>query len=213
MSAALWLMDRFGVPDALIGDLVEQRCADRSAAWLWRQAVVAILQATRRSVLTQKRVALVTALVSAAGLLFWVESSWALYLWLSDKWINAWASPGATWVHGVRAGGFWSRAVFVWWELYGGGLSPLWCVGSALIGRLVARTQSMALVLVSVAAQLPFILWWGVPIWLRAPAYVGLRPVHPLNFRVVAAVVLVGMPLSTIVAGLSAPQSSRERAF
>ena len=213
MNAALWLMDRFGVPDALIGDLVERQRAGRSAAWLWRQAVVAIFEASRRSVLNQKGVALVTALVSAAGLLFWVESSWTLYLWLSDKWINAWASPGATWVHGVRVGGFWNRGLFVWWELYGGGLCLLWCIGSALIGRLVARTQSMALVLVSVAAQLPFILWWGVPIWLRAAAYVGLRPAHPLNLRVVAAVVLVGMPLSTIVAGLSAAQSSRERAF
>jgi hypothetical protein len=206
MNAALWLMDRFRVPDALIGDLVERQRAGRSAAWLWRQAVAAIFEATRRSVLNQKGVALVTALVSAAGLFFWVESSWALYLWLSDKWINAWASPGATWVHGVRVGGFWNRGLFVWWELYGGGLSLLWCIGSALIGRLVARTQSMALVLVSVAAQLPFILWWGVPIWLRAAGYAGLPPARPLNLRVVAAVVLVGMPLSAIVAGLSAAQ-------
>jgi hypothetical protein len=213
MNAALWLMDRFGVPDALIGDLVEQQRAGRSAAWLWRQAVVAVLETTRRRVLSQKGVAVVTALISAAALLFWVESSWALYIWLSDKWINAWASPGATWVYGVRVGGFWRRALFVWWELYGGGLSLLWCLGSALIVRLVARTQSMALVLVSVAAQLPFILWWGVPIWLRAAAYVGLRAVHPLNIRVVAAVVLVGMPLSAIVAGLSAAESSRERTF
>lgn len=211
MNAALWLMDRFGVPDPLIGDLVEQQHAGRSAVWLWRQAVVAVLKTTHRSVLNQKGVALVTALVSAAGLFFWVESSWALYVWLSDRWMNAWASPGATWVDGVRVGGFWSRAMFVWWELYGGGLSLLWCVGSALIGRLVARTQSMALVLVSVAAQLPFILWWGVPIWLRAAAYVGLRPVHPLSFRVVAAVIIVGMPLFTLVAGLSTAQSLGER--
>jgi hypothetical protein len=211
MNAALWLMDRFGVPDPLIGDLVEQQHAGRSAVWLWRQAVVAVLKTTHRSVLNQKGVALVTALISAAALLFWVESSWALYVWLSDRWMNAWASPGATWVDGVRVGGFWSRAMFVWWELYGGGLSLLWCVGSALIGRLVARTQSMALVLVSVAAQLPFILWWGVPIWLRAAAYVGLRPVHPLSFRVVAAVIIVGMPLFTLVAGLSTAQSPGER--
>jgi hypothetical protein len=127
--------------------------------------------------------------------------------------MNAWASPGATWVHGVQVGGFWSRALFVWWERYGGGLSLAWCVGSALIGRLVARTQSMALVLVSAAAQLPFILWWGLPIWLRAAAYVGLRAVHPLNSLVVAAVILVGMPLSTLVAGLSVRQSPRERRF
>ena len=62
MNAALWLMDRFGVPDALIGDLVEQQRAGRSAAWLWRQAVVAVLETTRRRVFSQKGVAVVTAL-------------------------------------------------------------------------------------------------------------------------------------------------------
>src|SRR5207302_1386044 len=122
-------------------------------------------------------IALVTALMSAAALFVSVESTWALYLWVSDKWMNAWAAPGATWLHGV--GGFWSRALFVWWELYGGGLALLWCLASALIGWVVARTQSVALVLVSVAAQLPFVLWWGVPIWLHAGSRYGTAPIHP----------------------------------
>jgi hypothetical protein len=210
MNPALWLMQRFDVPDALIGDLIEQRRAGRSAVWLWRQAVVAVVQSTHRVLRRQKGLALVTALVSAAALVVWAESTWALYLWISDKWMNAWASRGATWVQGVRVGGFWSRALYVWWELYGGGLSLLWCAGSALIGRLVARRQSMALLLASVGAQLPFVLWWGVPIWLRAAEYVGLRAVHPVNFRVVAAVILIGMPLSTLLAGLSATATPNE---
>jgi hypothetical protein len=69
MNAALWLMDRFSVPDALIGDLVEQRRAGRSAVWLWRQAVVAVLETTHRRILDRTGVALVTALISAAALL------------------------------------------------------------------------------------------------------------------------------------------------
>jgi hypothetical protein len=42
MKAACWLMDRFGVPEAIAGDLVEQSRCERSAWWLWRQAFAAI---------------------------------------------------------------------------------------------------------------------------------------------------------------------------
>jgi hypothetical protein len=42
MSAACWLMDRLGVGEAVIGDLVEQVRAGRSRAWFWRQAFGAI---------------------------------------------------------------------------------------------------------------------------------------------------------------------------
>jgi hypothetical protein len=209
MNAAVWLMQRFGVPDALIGDLVEQQRAGRSSVWLWHQVIVTVVETTHRAIRNQKGNALVTALLSAAALFVWVKSTWALYLWVSERWMNAWAAPGAAWVDGVRVGGFWSRAVFVWWELYGGGLVLLWCVGSALIGRVVARTQSVALVLVSVAAQLPFVLWWGVPIWLHAGSRYGVAPIHPLNFWVSAAVVLVGMPFSTVIAGLCATPRHR----
>jgi len=204
MTAAVWLMQRFSVPDALIGDLVEQQGAGRSSVWLWHQVIVAIVETTHRAIRNQKGNALVTGLLSAAAVFVWAESTLALYVWISEKWMHALAAPGATWVHGVRVGGFWSRALFVWWELYGGGLDLLWCVGSALIGWLVARTQSVAMVLVSVAAQLPLVLWWGVPIWLHAGSRYGVAPIHPLNFRVTAAVVLVGMPLSTLIAGLGA---------
>jgi ABC-type antimicrobial peptide transport system permease subunit len=37
------LLERFGVPEALIGDLVETRRAGRSHWWLWRQTITAII--------------------------------------------------------------------------------------------------------------------------------------------------------------------------
>ena len=109
MNAAVWLLQRFGVPDALIGDLVEQQRAGRSSVWLWHQVIVAVVETTRRVIRNQKGKALVTALLSAAALFVWAESMWALYVWVSEKWMHAWAAPGATWVQGVRVGGFWSR--------------------------------------------------------------------------------------------------------
>jgi hypothetical protein len=107
-----------------------------------------------------------------------------------------------------------SRVVFVWWELYGGGLTLVWCLGSALIGRVVARRTSAVLVLVLIAAQSPLILWWGVPIALHTGARYGVAPRHPLNFWVIATVVLVGMPLLTLIAGLRiTPQRQRSESL
>jgi len=85
----------------------------------------------------------------------WIESTLALYLWLSRRWLNDWANVGATWVDGVRVGGLWSRALWVWWENYGGGLSLFWCADAAVIGREVVRLTSSPLAVVAILAALP----------------------------------------------------------
>ena len=51
MKTACWLMERFGVPKALTGDLVEA-ARGRSCLWLWRQALAALLSSASRDVLT-----------------------------------------------------------------------------------------------------------------------------------------------------------------
>jgi hypothetical protein len=50
---ALYLLDRWGSPyhrESLAGDVIEQWHQGRSAAWCWRQVIVAILAARIRSV-------------------------------------------------------------------------------------------------------------------------------------------------------------------
>ena len=42
-DAAQWLLDRFGVNEALAGDLLERYRAGRSQRWLWRQMLIAIV--------------------------------------------------------------------------------------------------------------------------------------------------------------------------
>jgi hypothetical protein len=49
----MYFLDRWGSPyhrESLAGDLIEQRYQGRSAAWCWRQVLVAILAAQLRSV-------------------------------------------------------------------------------------------------------------------------------------------------------------------
>lgn len=50
MRLAFWLMDRFGVPEPLVGDLLEERSRHRSALWQWRQTLVAILWTVARDI-------------------------------------------------------------------------------------------------------------------------------------------------------------------
>ena len=202
MTVALWLLNRFDVADALIGDLLEQRRARRSLGWFAWQVAVAIGQSLVADIRRQKARAVGVAVVSGVAVFIWAESTLWVYLWLSKKWLNGWATDTA-WV---------GRAVFVWWELYGGGLSFVWCVGSGLIGSIAARIyrgQPAAMVVMAALAQLPPAVWWGAPILLR-----GMRQqVFWVNFEVVGIVILIGMPLSTLIVGLRAapPISRRER--
>src|SRR5438309_4108774 len=50
MNAAITVMDRLGVADALVGDLLEQRRQGRSALWFWWQTVAAIVLTATRDV-------------------------------------------------------------------------------------------------------------------------------------------------------------------
>jgi hypothetical protein len=51
MKFAMWLLQRFGVPErneSLMGDLVEERAAGRSTLWVWGQSAAAIADSVTR---------------------------------------------------------------------------------------------------------------------------------------------------------------------
>ena len=59
---ATWLLQRFGVHEAIVGDLIEQRHHGRPSLWYWRQIFLAILARTisdarRHKLLTFRAVA------------------------------------------------------------------------------------------------------------------------------------------------------------
>src|SRR5207249_9129029 len=79
MKLAISLMDRFGVPEALIGDLVE-RGRSHSLLWLWRQALAAIVLRAVNAAREYPADALRVTTLSAATLLVSYESILKLYL-------------------------------------------------------------------------------------------------------------------------------------
>jgi hypothetical protein len=192
-------MQRCGVPESLIGDLLERRHG-RSILWLCRQSVVAIVATTHRSIADRPRAALIAAVASTGLLLLWIESTRTLYLWLSYRWMNDLANPGATWVDGVRVGGFWNRVLWVWWENYGGGLSLVWCTGAAVIGRQVVRKASAAFAFVAALSALPMAIWQSMPMW---------HPSYGINWVVVATFALIGVPVAMLLGGLPAACGSK----
>jgi hypothetical protein len=203
MRFGVWLLDCFDVDEALVGDLLERRQTSRSTLWFAREAVVAVLRAVVRQLRGGVRAAACVAVGTATFAYLWVRCTLIAYLWVSEQWMNAWTTGGDTWVAGVHLNNVVSRTLFVWWQLYGGGLCVIWCVASAIAGLVAAgasRGRSASLVLVAVVAQLPMTMWIGAPILLR-----GMHnQVFWLNFDVVGACVLVGMPLTTLIAGFRA---------
>jgi hypothetical protein len=191
-----WFLDHFtsgSHREALIGDLDEQFTYRQSAFWYLRQVLAAILIGVVRDVREHKVLAARAAMMSFVLVLAWVEFTWWLYLSAATKWIDPRVNDSPV------------LAALLFWY---GPLTELWCLGCLAMGWLVGRLHRehlAAMVMVSVIAQLPLTFWWGWPWWLRAfeePAVYCGPNCGPM--RLFALMCLVGMPLCTVIGGLSA---------
>jgi hypothetical protein len=50
MTFVKWLLERFGVEQALIGDVVEECVRGRSLFWCWRQVLTALVSRTAQDI-------------------------------------------------------------------------------------------------------------------------------------------------------------------
>jgi hypothetical protein len=187
MKLAERLLDRFDVPESLVGDLVEARHGGRSAVWFWRQAIVAIAQAVIHGVRLRKATTAATALVLSAALFVWFQATLALYrsVQIFEPWI-------------VK-----SRLLFFAWHIYCVPLNLGWCVGCALAGWLAARLnrRSPAAVVVACAlAQFPINIWFGWP-YLRTLLQPSIVPTFYVGYVCDTLFAFIALPLCFVAAG------------
>jgi hypothetical protein len=190
---ATWLLQRFAVGpnrESLIGDLDEQFAHGHSACWYWQQAIVAMLVGVLHDLRAYPLIAIRSVILTWAIVIGWVECTWALYILVSDRWVYAW-------VHR-------SVVLFEFWIPFGGGLCLVWCIGSAVSGWLSARSAGnhrAAVGVASMLAQAPLSLWWTRHFWLYGEFTTKIPRFWIPNY-LWAAVVLIGMPASTILGSL-----------
>jgi len=189
------LLAAFDVPDAVVGDLLEQR-ARRSRLWFWTQSIATICVAIWSAVVFD---AWLAARVTAAGVVtlsagVWL--SWQLYLW---------ATFAISFPHAMILNPYFVLA----WHTYCLPLNLLWCTTAMLAGRSMTRLDPkgrLPLTIVGLVTAIPVLVWCG-----SGPVAALIRTTNPpalLRFRIGFAfdvlVVFVGMPACAIAGGYGA---------
>jgi hypothetical protein len=122
---ATWVLTRFGNGnEVLAGDLVEEYQRGRTAAWYWRQVLVAILVGCGHEIRTQKLLTM-RAVITGWAALFLYGHLIGLPLYKLYSRVLMALGLGPLW--------FW------WWHYYTYPIILVPCVGGFLSGWLVAR--------------------------------------------------------------------------
>jgi hypothetical protein len=195
---ARWLLHRLAGAshESLVGDIEEQFARGRSAWWYRRQAAATLIALIRADARRRPTVAVRSAVLTGVLVPAWVESTWILYLWLSEHWVYAWTGH--------------SMLLAEWWIPFGGGLCLLWCAASAAVARLAVRWSGDGAALataVSVVVQLPLTLWWSSNVWLRQPSWWHNPLRYSIPMTVWMLIVMIGMPLAAGFGGVGAAGS------
>ena len=190
---ARWALERLaGGPtgESIIGDIEEQFARGRSCSWYWQQVLVAIVVGIYADFRLRPFVVIFVLGVTPALTFAWVEFTSSLYAWAMHRWLHAWADS--------------SFLLFEFWIPFGGGTCLVWCLGAALSGRLSARltNRNRAVLIGVVLVHVILSLWWTRHFWLHAEFTTSVSPRLWIPNFLWAAVVLVGMPLSTLLGAL-----------
>ena len=195
---ATWLLDRLASGpnrESLSGDLAEQYRRGRSAAWYWRQALTALVLSAVRDMRDHRLIAVRAVVMTWMFLIPWI-------------FFTGWAY-GTTrfWVMDMVRG---SVHLEDFWNIYQAPLLIMWCLGSAMIGWIIARLDldcRAGMLFVGAASQLPFAIEWGAPMWRLANAGLPFFASFPMMIKFTGVFVL--MPLSLWLGGLSAKPPQR----
>ena len=196
MTAARWLMDRFGVRSPVIGDLEEEVGCGRSRAWLWRQVSGAVT----------------AAVLEDARLQPWcVAGAVALGLVLRYLTLWLWATAGLYFNEFVEQSTLnlfhpnWRVLVIVAAVANTAVLMPAWFSMGALVARLHERHTTLLFILAALVGAVPR---YGLQL-LSAVGDPHLRPFVPLHLTMI--VIWSGaFAISTVAGGLFMTPQSRQ---
>ena len=191
-AVANWLVTRFvGGPmrESLIGDIDEQFARGRSASWYWRQVPAAILSGLKADLRERPLAVMCSVILTSLVTGVWVEFTSSLY-GVMDRWVNPWTNS--------------SFVLFEFWIPFGGGTCLLWCLAPAFAGRIGARVTggSRAVLAGILLTHVAVSLWLTRDFWLHGAFTNTVSPSLWVANYLWAAVVLIGMPISTIVGAL-----------
>jgi hypothetical protein len=199
-ARAIVVMARFGVDESLIGDLVEQHRAGRSAVWLWRQTVMAVAARVAATVASDPMVVGVAAVAGAVALALpylWMHVLWH-YVVMVDR---AWYPRAITWLARSSPPAIWPVVVFLhpWaWSYMAG-----WCALLGVVAWCLVRlwpnhaTLILAVFLLSHVSQSLPSLGRSFLDWSHQPTN-PMMISHVLSY---AVFVFVAIPLSIHVGG------------
>jgi hypothetical protein len=185
--------------DSIIGDIEERFASGRSLWWYWRQVLVASRVGIQADFRQRPFVVMLVLLITPLVTFSWVELTSSLYAWVSHRWLHAWANS--------------SSLLFEFWIPFGGGTCLVWCLGAALSGRLSAKlsNRNRAALVGVVLAQVILSVCWTRQFWLYGEFTTSVSPRLWVPNFLWAAVVLIGMPLSTLAGALSGPPARTTR--
>ncbi len=191
---AAWLFERLASGpnrESLGGDLAEQYRRGRSSAWYWRQVFMALWASTTQDIADHKLTAVRAVILSWMFLIPWIFFTGWLY-GSTKFWVMETLIRGSIRLHDV-------------WVIYAAPLLITWCLGSALIGWVVARLEPdcrAGMLFACAVSHLLFAVQQGAPVWRLANA--GLPFFASFPVMVNLAAVFFVMPLSLWLGGLLA---------
>ena len=197
---AIRLLERVGIDEGLIGDLIEQRHAGRSALWLWWQTVMTIVARIRSDLRRDP-----TPLWCAAGA---VAIALVLpYVWRHVVWDYAvrldvtWYPATIDWLARSSPDGVWNLVrVFRPWSWTS---TAAWCALLASTAWLLVRVRPKERVLILTVFTLSNMAQ-GLPSLGRLFLDWSTQPANPMrisNFVWFAILLFVAIPLSIYAGG------------
>jgi hypothetical protein len=197
-TLATWLLQQFGVKEALVGDLIERYRNGRSSGWYWRQTMSGIITSFATEVGQHKGLAIGVVAFGAYLphiYMFIVRPRWIARL-------DGWYPHLRNWLFKMDLDGIWRLTVHLQMYLLTGRITL--CVFLAavawIMSRLRPRQRGLVLTLFLVSQVGLGVPYLGIAFkdWLREPG----NPIWFFNVLWSSIFAFIVIPISILLGGL-----------